>query len=150
MRILLQRVSKASVFIFSINYFQSIEQGIVVFVGISPNDNQIILEKLCNKLINLRIFEDQNKKMTYSLLDIKGEILVIPQFTLYADLSKGNRPDFQKAAKPEYGKYLFDKVVWFLEQKAGKEKVKTGIFGTDMLVEIFNEGPVTILLEKEN
>lgn len=149
MRIHLQRVAKASVRVSSLDYYRSIDAGIVALVGVAPSDTEFVLEKLCTKLLNLRIFEDESKKMTHSIREMNGELLVIPQFTLYADLSKGNRPDFNKAAKPDYGEFLFNKVVLFLQNELGEAKIKSGVFGADMLVEIHNKGPVTILLEKE-
>lgn len=148
MKFLVQRVRYGSVKVEKENYFQSINRGFVVLVGFKQEDGLEELEFLCNKLLNLRIFEDQNQKLNLSIKDIGGEILIISQFTLYANTSKGNRPGFDLAMKPEQAKSLYEKVVEKLKASWDPLKVRSGIFGAEMLVEIHNDGPVTILLEK--
>lgn len=148
MRLLVQRVSYGSVKIELENYFQSIQKGMVVLVGFTHSDTLTHVDYLCNKLLNLRIFEDKNKKMNLSIQDIQGEILVISQFTLYANTLKGNRPGFDLTMEPKKAKVLYEAliqklIIW------NSEKIRFGIFGAEMKVEIHNEGPVTILLEKE-
>jgi len=124
-----------------------ISHGYVVLVGLTHEDNEIIIDKMIEKLINLRIFEDNDGKMNLSLLDVQGEILSISQFTLYADASGGRRPSFVNAMKPDEASRLYD---YFNEKLRSKDiKVETGIFGADMKVEIYNDGPVTIMLDSK-
>jgi D-tyrosyl-tRNA(Tyr) deacylase len=145
MRIIIQRVKKASVKIDK-KIVGQIARGLLLFLGVGPFDKaQGEEKKLAQKILNLRIFGDRNDKMNLSVLDIKGEILLIPQFTLYADCSKGNRPYFGEAAKPEIAKPLFEKFV--VELKKSGLKVEKGEFGAKMEVELVNDGPVTIILE---
>ena len=145
MRLVVQRVSEASVEIEGeIN--GQIKQGFMVLVGITNDDNEEIVDKMINKLINLRIFEDENEKLNLSLMDIKGEILSISQFTLYADTKKGNRPSFTSAAGAEKANELYEKFNEYLREEG--VKVETGIFQTMMEVNIVNDGPVTIVYEK--
>lgn len=146
MRIIIQRSKKSKVTIDNkIN--GKISQGFVLFVGFTHSDNENIIDKMIEKLINLRIFEDENGLMNLSLLDVKGEILSISQFTLYADITKGRRPSFTNAMKPDEASILYD---LFNEKLNNKNiKIKTGIFGADMKVEIYNDGPVTIILDSE-
>jgi len=119
----------------------------LVFLGITHTDNKEIADYLVNKLINLRVFKDENEKMNLSIKDIQGELLVISQFTLYADTKKsGNRPSFTEAAKPEYANELYE---YFITKcKENNINVQKGEFGADMKVELLNDGPVTIMLEK--
>ena len=146
MRLVVQRVSEASVEIEGkIN--GQIKQGFMVLVGITNDDNEEIVDKMVNKLINLRIFEDENFKMNKSLMDIGGEILVISQFTLYGDCRKGRRPNFMAALGGEKAKKLYDQFVLMIKECG--IKVETGIFGADMKVDIQNDGPVTILLDSK-
>lgn len=145
MRVVVQRVKKASVKVDN-KIVGQIANGLLLFLGVGPFDKaQGEVKKLASKILNLRIFGDKNDKMNLSLLDIKGEILVIPQFTLFADCSKGNRPYFGEAAKPEIAERLFEKFI--VELKKAGLKVEKGEFGAKMEVELVNDGPVTIILE---
>jgi len=145
MRVVVQRVKKASVKVDN-KIVGQIGNGLLLFIGVGPFDKaQGEVKKLASKILNLRIFGDKNDKMNLSLLDIKGEILVIPQFTLFADCSKGNRPYFGEAAKPEISQPLFKKFI--VELKKSGLKVEKGEFGAKMEVELLNDGPVTIILD---
>ncbi len=145
MRALVQRVSSAAVSVGGEGVAR-ISQGIVVLLGIGQNDGEAQAQFLCNKIANLRIFEDADGRMNLSLLDIKGEAIVVSQFTLYADANKGRRPSFVDAAAPEIAEPL---VTRFAEMITGLGvPTQTGLFGAHMLVEINNDGPVTIWLEK--
>ena len=146
MKALLQR-SKQSKVTINGKINGQIKKGLVIFVGFTNNDNEEIIDKLINKIISLRIFEDEKGLMNKSLLDINGSILSISQFTLYADTKKGRRPSFINALNPKDSLKLYE----LFNQKL-KEKnihVETGIFGEDMKVEIYNDGPVTILLDSD-
>ena len=125
----------------------AINKGINVLIGISCDDNEEDLKYIRDKIINLRIFEDENFKMNKSLMDIGGEILVISQFTLYGDCRKGRRPNFMAALGGEEAKKLYDQFVLMIKECG--IKVETGIFGADMKVDIQNDGPVTILLDSK-
>ncbi len=144
MKILIQRVSKASITINNSIYSQ-IEKGVVVFVGITHTDTEKNIEKLVDKIMNLRIFEDENGKLNLSLKEIKGECLIVSQFTLYADCNKGRRPAFNNVAKPGDAVTLYNQFI--KEMKKQDIKVETGIFGEYMEVALVNDGPVTIILE---
>ena len=147
MKFVIQRVKNASVTINN-NIVGSINKGFLVLIGITHTDTKEIADLLIKKLLKLRVFEDENEKMNLALSDVNGEVLLISQFTLYADCRKGNRPAFIDAAKPEYANELYK---YFI--KKCKEKgiyTQEGIFGADMKVELLNDGPVTIMLEKEN
>ena len=144
MKAVIQRVIKGSVNIKD-KVTGAIEKGIVVLLGISENDTEEDVKYLADKISNLRIFEDFEGKMNLSCFDIKGEVLVISQFTLLANCRKGRRPSFIEAAKPEKAIPLYDKFIILLKE-TGLE-VKTGEFGASMLVEIYNDGPVTIILD---
>lgn len=145
MRLVVQRVKYASVKVDD-NVVGKIEKGFMVLVGITDTDTKQTCEYLADKLIKLRVFDDENDNMNYDLQKVGGSLLLISQFTLYADASKGNRPSFIKAAKPEISKPLYD---YFCEVCKNKGiKVEKGIFGADMKVELLNDGPVTIILEK--
>lgn len=146
MRLVIQRVSKASVEIEG-KVNGKIDEGFMVLVGITNDDNKEVVEKMADKLINLRIFEDENEKLNLSLMDVKGKILSISQFTLYANCKKGRRPSFLDAAKPEISKPLYDYFNKSLE-KAGVH-TETGIFGAMMKVSLINDGPTTIILDSK-
>jgi len=144
MKLLLQRISQASVKIDQ-QTKGKIEKGLLTFVGFSHSDTQEIVDKLTAKLLNLRIFSDKEDKMNLSIRDIKGEILIVSQFTLYADCHKGNRPSFIDAAKPDQAKELYD---YFVQKcKESALKVETGEFGAYMQISLINDGPVTIVLK---
>ncbi len=144
MRILLQRVKTGGVSIDQKSH-ATIDQGLVALVGIKEGDDLAIVQKLAKKTANLRIFADQDQKLNLSVKDISGEVLAISQFTLYADCSRGNRPSFGAAAKPELANQLYQAYIEAL--KAEGVSVKSGVFQADMLVDIANDGPVTVLLE---
>ena len=146
MRAVVQRVTSSKVVVDG-KIVGSINKGINVLIGISCDDNEEDLKYIRDKIINLRIFEDENFKMNKSLMDIGGEILVISQFTLYGDCRKGRRPNFMAALGGEESKKLYDKFILMLKEYG--IKVETGIFGADMKVDIQNDGPVTILLDSK-
>lgn len=145
MRVVLQRVNHAAVRIDGETVGQ-IQKGYLLLVGLAPEDTDEQLDWMVYKIVNLRVFEDENGKLNRALADVNGEILSISQFTLYADVKHGNRPGFSKAAKPEIAAPLYDRFNEKLRQ-AGVH-VETGRFGADMKVELENDGPVTILYEK--
>ena len=146
MRAVVQRVSYAIVKVDG-EITGSIEQGLMVLLGAGQEDNEHDIKYLSEKILNLRIFEDENEKMNLSLLDIQGEILIISQFTLYGDCRKGRRPSFDKAGLPKPAKTLYEDFVE--ECKKSGLKVQTGIFGADMKVSLLNDGPVTLLLDSK-
>ncbi len=148
MRVVLQRVSKASV---NINgaLTSSINKGLLIFLGIEDADTLDDIEWLSNKIINLRIFDDENKVPNISVKEIDGDILLVSQFTLYAATKKGNRPSYIKASKPAIAKPIYKKMIEQLQHDLGK-KVFTGEFGADMKVELLNDGPVTIFIDSKN
>ena len=146
MKLVVQRVKKSNLKIKN-KLYSSINSGMVILIGISKNDNFEMAKELANKIIKLRIFNDDNGKMNKNIMEIKGEVLVVSQFTLYADTNKGNRPSFIKAAKPELAISLYNQFIDEL-QKLILSKVRTGKFGADMKIELINDGPVTIILEK--
>ena len=146
MRLVIQKVSSSNVKINN-EVVGSIDKGFMVLVAITDSDNKMIVDKMVDKLINLRIFEDENDKLNLSLLDVKGSILSISQFTLYANCKKGRRPSFIEAAKPDISKPLYE---YFNQQL--KEKgvmVETGVYGAMMEVSLVNDGPVTIILDSK-
>ncbi len=147
MRFLIQRVAEASVLIDK-KPFSNIEKGFLVLVGIEELDNQEDVDWLCSKLINLRVFSDDEGKMNLSLLDIKGDVLLVSQFTLFASTKKGNRPSFIKSAKPEFAIPLYEYCISQLSNLLHKP-IKTGQFGADMKVCLVNDGPVTILMDSK-
>jgi len=149
MRALVQRVTEGSVEIKEVNYSASIGKGMVILLGVKEGDTEEDMIFVADKCSNLRIFEDENGKMNLSLKDIDGEVLIISQFTLYGDARRGNRPSFSDAARPELAEELYNKFVNRMKQNLGEDKVKTGIFAAMMLVKIFNDGPVTILVESK-
>ena len=146
MRVLLQRVKHASVKVDD-NVCGQIEQGFLLLVGITDTDTEEIVKKLASKCAQLRVFEHENGKLNQGLQDVKGKILSISQFTLYADCRKGRRPSFDRAAKGEIAKPLYE--LFNKELESYGIVVETGIFGADMKVELLNDGPVTILLDSD-
>lgn len=144
MKFVVQRVKNAQVVVDE-KTVGKIENGFLVLIGITHTDTKEIADYLIKKLINLRVFEDENQKMNLSLNDVNGSLLLVSQFTLYADCSNGNRPSFTEAAKPEFAKELYEYIID--ECKNRVDKVETGIFGADMQVKLVNDGPVTIILE---
>ena len=148
MRAVIQRVSKASVEVEG-KIISRIDLGVLVLLGIEPTDNQEDIVWLSRKIVNLRIFNDNEGVMNRSLLEIGGEVIVVSQFTLHAATKKGNRPSYIKAAKPELAIPLYENFVRQMELDMGK-KVGTGIFGADMKVLLLNDGPVTLTLDTKN
>lgn len=148
MRAVIQRVSKASVTIDG-KVNAQIGWGLLVLLGIEDADAGEDIEWLSGKIVNLRIFNDAHGVMNESVLDKKGEILLISQFTLHASTKKGNRPSYIKASKPEIAIPLYEKMIQQLAEDLGKE-IQTGIFGADMKVELLNDGPVTIVIDSRN
>ena len=147
MRILLQRVSRASVRVED-EIVGAIDQGLLLLIGFGHTDDTTVLLPMANKVANLRVFPDEQGRFQYSLLDIGGAALLVPQFTLYADTKKGRRPDFTQSMKPEYATELFEEFVSAV-RSCGVHKVECGRFGADMQVELVNDGPVTILISSE-
>ena len=145
MKFVIQRVKNAQVDVDN-KTVGKIDNGFLVLIGITHTDTKEIADCLVKKLINLRVFEDENGKMNLSLGDINGSLLLISQFTLYADCSGGNRPSFTEAAKPDFANELYEYIISECKKKV--DKVETGIFGADMKVSLLNDGPVTIILEK--
>jgi D-tyrosyl-tRNA(Tyr) deacylase len=147
MKLLVQRVSSAKVDVDS-KTVGKINNGFLVLIGVTHTDTREIADYLVKKLCNLRVFKDENSKMNLSIKDVDGELLIVSQFTLYADCHHGNRPSFVNSAKPDMANELYE---YFVE-KCRKEvkNVETGIFGADMKVSLLNDGPVTIMLEKED
>ena len=148
MRIVVQRVSHASVTIEG-QCKSSIGKGMLILVGIEESDGQKDIDWLCKKIVNLRIFDDENGIMNRSILETAGEILAVSQFTLMARTKKGNRPSYIDAAKPEISVPLYEKFVQSLQKELQKE-IKTGVFGADMQVGLINDGPVTIIIDSKN
>ena len=149
MRAVVQRVSEGSVTIKNPKHYAEIRKGMVILLGVKEGDTAEDLNFVADKCLNLRIYEDKNKKMNLSLKDIDGEVLVISQFTLYGDARKGNRPSFTDAARPEVAEAMYEKFIQRMKSNLGDEKVKCGVFGAMMLIKIFNDGPVTIIVESK-
>lgn len=148
MRVVIQRAGHASVTING-HCKSAIGKGLMILVGIEEADNHEDIDWLCKKIVNLRIFDDENGIMNKSVLDIDGEILVISQFTLHASTKKGNRPSYIHAAKPDISIPLYEEFCRCLTEALGKE-IGTGEFGADMKVELLNDGPVTICIDTKN
>jgi D-tyrosyl-tRNA(Tyr) deacylase len=148
MKVVIQRVSEASVTIHN-NVVASIQNGLLVLLGIVDADTQDDIVWLCNKITNLRIFGDENGVMNNSIIDAEGDVIVVSQFTLHANTKKGNRPSYIKAAKPEVAIPLYKSFVKQMEANLGKP-IQTGEFGADMKVQLVNEGPVTIIIDTKN
>ena len=145
MRVLIQRVSRASVTING-KIKSAIDQGLLIFVGIEDADTPEDIEWLSNKIIHLRIFDDENNIPNISVKENGGDILLVSQFTLHANTKKGNRPSYIRASKPQFAKPMYEKMIAQLENDLGK-KISTGEFGSDMKVELLNDGPVTIWID---
>ena len=150
MRALVQRVSKGKVTVDAENYSAEIEKGLVILLGIKETDSEDDVFFVADKCCNLRIFDDGSGKMNLSVNDVGGQILIVSQFTLYGNTRKGNRPSFVDAAKPEKAEKYYEMFVARLQTNLGDENVKTGVFGAMMNVDIFNDGPVTLLVESRN
>ena len=148
MRIVLQRVNEASVSIEG-NKISEIGPGLLIFLGIESSDNQTDINWLIRKIINMRIFDDENGKMNLSLQDKQGEALVVSQFTLHASTKKGNRPSFIKAAPPEISKPLYQSFCETFSREIGPQ-LKRGLFGAMMEVALVNDGPVTIIMDSQD
>ncbi len=145
MKVLLQRVSKASVKVEG-KVEGEIGPGLLVFLGVTDSDTDEEIDYLVNKVTNLRVFNDNQGKMNLSIKDVSGDILVVSQFTLYADCQRGRRPSYTQAANPEYADEMYER---FIEKiQISGVKVQSGVFGAHMEVELINDGPVTIMIEK--
>jgi D-tyrosyl-tRNA(Tyr) deacylase len=147
MRIIIQRVTQAQVHIDN-QLFSAIGNGLLVLLGIEDADTEEDLNWLAQKIVNLRIFNDENGVMNLSLIDTKAEILLVSQFTLFASTKKGNRPSYIRASRPAYAVPLYEKMIAKLEELVGK-KIATGSFGADMQVSLTNDGPVTIMIDSK-
>lgn len=148
MRVIIQRVSEASVTINN-HVYSHIKQGLLILVGIEDVDTSEDIDWLSKKIVQLRIFNDQEGKMNLSIQETDGDIIVVSQFTLYASTKKGNRPSYIKSAKPEIAIPLYQKFITQIEKDLGKQ-IKTGQFGADMQVHLLNDGPVTIFIDSKN
>ena len=148
MRVVIQRVSKASVQVDS-NLISSISEGLLILLGVENNDTNDDINWLIKKIANLRIFSDKNDKMNYSIVDVNGDIIVVSQFTLHAKTKKGNRPSYINAAKPEIAIPIYEKFINDLSLETGSS-VYSGEFGTQMQVTLTNDGPVTIIIDSKN
>jgi len=148
MRAIIQRVSRASVTIDQ-QKIASIEQGLLIFLGIESNDNQEDIDWLANKIIQLRIFNDKEGLMNHSALELNAQLLVVSQFTLFAKTKKGNRPSYIKAASPSISIPIYESFITTI-QKLSSIKVETGKFGADMKIDLINDGPVTIMIDTKN
>ena len=146
MKLVIQRVKKARIII-NQKVYSSIERGILLLVGIEPDDEKLNFDYYIKKIVNLRIFNDINGKMNKSLLDTNGSILVVSQFTLLADINKGNRPSFIKAAKPDLARDLYNQLIKKL--KNYEINIGQGRFGAQMFLDFINDGPVTIIMDSK-
>ena len=149
MRAVVQRVKSSTLKIENKTY-STINHGLLVLLGIGNDDNQEDIDWLLKKIVNLRVFTDSEGKMNHSLIDIKGELLIVSQFTLIASTKKGNRPSFIQSAKPDIAIPLYENFVKAAKQTLEKDKVKTGVFGADMQIELLNDGPVTLNFDTKN
>jgi D-tyrosyl-tRNA(Tyr) deacylase len=147
MRAVIQRVSSATVTIDN-QVRSSIKNGLLIFLGISNDDGISDIEWISKKIINLRVFNDEQNVMNRSIVDINGEIIVVSQFTLMASTKKGNRPSYIKAAKPEIAIPMYEQFISQIENDLNKP-VGSGIFGADMKIELLNDGPVTIIIDSK-
>ena len=148
MRVVIQRVLNASVHV-NKKKVSLIKKGLLVFVGFEINDNIIDCDWIANKILNLRIFSNKENSMELSVKDVKGEILIVSQFTLHAKTKKGNRPSFIKSAKSETSKTLYDKFILTISE-LHKNKISNGVFGADMKIRLENDGPFTIIIDSKN
>ena len=148
MRVVVQRVSQSNVKV-SGEVIGEIKEGLMVLVSFVDEDNDTDLEWMTKKIVNLRIFNDDDGKMNRSVQDLGGDILLISQFTLHGSTKKGNRPSFIKAAKPDFANVMYERFIKILEQSMGKG-IQTGEFGGDMKVSLINDGPTTIIIDSKN
>jgi D-tyrosyl-tRNA(Tyr) deacylase len=148
MKVVIQRVGRANVKVDG-KITGEIAEGLLILLGIEDADTHEDIQWLSNKIINLRIFNDENGVMNKSVIEVSGNILLVSQFTLHASTKKGNRPSYIKASKPEVAIPMYEKIIAQLEADLGK-KIQTGIFGADMKVELLNDGPVTIVIDTKN
>jgi D-aminoacyl-tRNA deacylase len=148
MKVVIQRVSRANVTVEG-KITGEIDAGLLVLLGIEDADAEEDVQWLSNKIVNLRIFNDEKNVMNKSVIDIDGNILLVSQFTLHASTKKGNRPSYIKAGKPDFAIPMYERMIKQLETDLGK-KIQTGIFGADMKVELLNDGPVTIVIDTKN
>ena len=146
MRFVIQRVSRASVTVEG-KQIGAIEQGFLVFIGVCQEDTREIADKMIKKLVNMRIFADENDKTNLSINDVNGKLLLISQFTLYANCKKGNRPSFVEAGSPDMANELYEYCISECEKKVAG--VQRGVFGADMKIELENDGPFTIVLDSD-
>jgi D-tyrosyl-tRNA(Tyr) deacylase len=148
LKTIIQRVSHASVTIDQ-KIVAKIDQGLLILLGICDSDTATDIDYLVQKIVNLRIFDDQNQVMNLSVKDVNGDIILVSQFTLYAATKKGNRPSYIAAARPEIAVPIYNHFIKKLENQFGK-KIQTGVFGADMKVALLNDGPVTITIDSNN
>jgi D-tyrosyl-tRNA(Tyr) deacylase len=148
MRVVVQRVKKASVEVAG-EIVSEIGRGFLILLGIESEDSQLDIKWLCAKIAKLRVFDDENDAMNNSISDVQGDIIVVSQFTLHANVKKGNRPSFIKAARPDVAIPLYEAFIKQMEAELGK-KVQTGIFGAMMDVALINDGPITIFIDSKN
>ena len=146
MKFVIQRVTEASCEVEG-NIIGAIKNGYLVLIGIADSDTNEIADKMITKMLNMRIFSDDEGKTNLSLKDVAGSLLLISQFTLYADCRKGNRPSFTKAGKPDFAKKMYEYII--SECKQSTKKVQTGLFGADMKISLINDGPFTIVLDSD-
>ena len=146
MRLLIQRVSKAKVIVNG-EIFGEIGRGLLIFLGVGEGDSEDDCSKMAEKVVKMRIFQDENEKMNLDVSQISGSILIVSQFTLYADTRKGNRPSFVNAGKPEEAKKIYEYFIKDVKGLIGENNVATGVFGAMMDVELINDGPVTIWVD---
>ena len=149
MKAIVQRVKSASVKIPDENYSAKISKGLLILLGIKTGDTENDVFFVADKCCNLRIFEDDEDKMNKSVKDVSGELLIISQFTIYGETSKGNRPSFIEAARPEEAIPLYNQFISRVKMNLGEEKIKAGIFGARMDIELINYGPVTVIVESK-
>ena len=147
MKFVIQRVEHASVTVDN-NVIGKINNGFMVLIGVENADTKEIADKMVSKLVNMRIFQDENDKMNLSLNDVNGEVMCVSQFTLYADIKKGRRPSFNLAANGSVSKPLYDYCVEYISSLG--YDVKTGVFGADMKISLINDGPTTIIIDSED